>query len=169
LNMKTVKLILVALLFSILPAQAAELKPYTGSMQASEFTLKDMQGKTHRLSQYRGKVVLVNFWATWCPPCIEELPSLQRLLELYEDKDFTILTIDVGEPAELIQPFLSQVGVNDLTVLLDDDGTTHKNWNIYVFPTNFLLDQSGKIRYAAVGALNWDEQNVIDTINKLLE
>ncbi|MCW8963307.1 MAG: TlpA family protein disulfide reductase [Gammaproteobacteria bacterium] len=167
--MKIIHIFLVVLVFAVSPIQAAELKPYTGTMHASEFILKDMQGKTHRLSGYRGKVVLVNFWATWCPPCIEELPSLQRLLELYEGKDFTILTIDVGEPAELIRPFLSQVGVNDLTVLLDADGTTHKDWNIYVFPTNFLLDQSGKIRYAAVGALNWDEQNVIDTINKLLE
>jgi len=167
--MKAAQLILVPLLIFAFSVQAAELKPYTGSMQATDFILNDIQGKTHQLSEYRGKVVLVNFWATWCPPCIEELPSLQRLQQLYEGKPFSILTIDVGEPAELIQSFLEQVNATDLTVLLDAKGISHKDWNIYVFPTNFLLDQSGNIRYAAVGALNWDEPDVIETINKLIE
>jgi len=149
--------------------QAAEFKPYPGTMQPTDFILKDMKGERHQLSQYKNQVVLVNFWATWCPPCIEELPSLQRLQNLFKDKPFKILTIDVGEPTELIQPFLEQVGATDLTVLLDTDGKSHKDWNIYVFPTNFLLDRSGKIRYAAVGALNWDEPAIINIIEPLLK
>ena len=151
------------------PLQAAELKPYKGSMQATDFTLKDMQGNTHRLSSYLGNVVLINFWATWCPPCVEELPSMQRLQNMYKGKPFTILTIDVGEPAELIQPFLEKVDATELTVLLDKDGNIHKDWKIYVFPTNFLLDKSGKISHAGVGALNWDEPAVTSIIDQLLK
>jgi len=150
-------------------SQAAELKPYTGTMQPTDFILKDMEGKTHQLSRYRNQVVLVNFWATWCPPCIEELSSLQRLQQLFHDKPFKILTIDVGEPTELIRPFLEQVGATDLTVLLDTHGKSHKDWNIYVFPTNFLLDQSGNIRYAAVGAMDWEESAVVEIFDSLLK
>ena len=150
------------------PILALELKPYTGEMQASDFTLEDLNGHTHQLSRYQGKVVLLNFWATWCPPCIEELPSLQRLQQHYEGRPFSVLTIDIGEPASLIRPFLDRVNTNDLIVLLDLEASTHKDWNIYVFPTNFLLDKSGKIRYAAVGALDWDEPEVIDIIDQLL-
>ena len=138
-------------------------------MQASDFTFKDMQGNSHQLSSYRGKVVLLNFWATWCPPCIEELPSLQRLQQHYQDKPFAILTVDIGEPAEVILPFLQQVGATDLVVLLDEKGSSHEDWNIYVFPTNFLLDQTGSIRYAAVGALNWDDAEVLNIIDNLLK
>ena len=159
----------VLLLFLCPYSQAAELKPYTGAMQPTDFILKDMTGKTHQLSQYKNQVVLVNFWATWCPPCIKELPSLQKLQQLFKDKPFKILTIDVGEPTELIQPFLKKVGATDLTVLLDTDGKSHQDWNIYVFPTNFLLDQSGNIRFAAVGALDWDEPAVVDIIGSLLK
>ena len=147
---------------------ASGLKPYKGDMQATDFSFKDMQGKTHRLSDYRGKAVLLNFWATWCPPSIEELPSLQRLQNHYNNRPFVILTIDIGEPAKTIQPFLQQVGATDLTVLLDEKGSSHQDWNIYVFPTNFLLDQSGDIRFAAVGALNWDEADIIQIIDGLL-
>ena len=96
------------------------------------------------------------------------MSELQRLQKIYEDEPFVILTVDIGEPADLIQPFLEQVGVTDLTVLLDEKGISHQDWNIYVFPTNFLLDQSGKIRFAAVGALNWDDTDVIQIVDGLL-
>jgi thiol-disulfide isomerase/thioredoxin len=168
--MKSLRTLSFMFLFFVSPLpQAAELKPYTGTMQPTDFVLKDIKEITHQLSQYKDEVVLINFWATWCPPCIEELPSLHRLQLLYKDKPFKVLTIDVGEPAELIQPFLERVGATDLTVLLDKHGKTHKEWNIYVFPTNFLLDRSGNIRYAAVGALNWDEPAVTDIIGSLLK
>lgn len=166
-----IKINILGLFLLILVSQlhAGELKPYMGDMQPADFTLKDINGKTHQLSKYHKQVVLVNFWATWCPPCIEELPSLVRLQKLYADKPFKILTIDVGEPKELITPFLDRVKATDLTVLMDTDGKSHKDWNIYVFPSNFLLDKTGKIRYAAIGALNWDDPEVIRIVDKLLE
>jgi thiol-disulfide isomerase/thioredoxin len=162
--------ILLLLVFSLLtfPATGLELKKYEGEMQASNFSFEDLQGNTHRLSDYQGKVVLVNFWATWCPPCIEELPSLQRLQKKYREKPFSILTIDIGEPASLIRPFLQKVDALDLVVLLDTEAISHKNWNIYVFPTNFLLDKTGRIRYAAVGALDWDEPAIARIIEQLI-
>ena len=161
----TLWILLLNLAFQV---NAGELKPYKGNMQSVDFTLKDLSDQTHRLSQYHNRIVLVNFWATWCPPCIEELPSLVRLQTLFKDKPFSILTIDVGEPKELITPFLEQVKATDLTVLMDTEGHAHKNWNIYVFPSNFLLDKTGKIRYAAIGALNWDDPEVVKIIDQLL-
>jgi hypothetical protein len=87
----------------------------------------------------------------------------------FKDDPFAVLTIDIGEPESTIRPFLNQVNANDLVVLLDLDATSHRDWNIYVFPTNFLLDKAGRIRYAAVGALNWDEPEILNIINRLLE
>jgi hypothetical protein len=93
---------------------------------------------------------------------------LQQLQQHFKDRPFAILTIDVGEPETLIRAFLEKVGANDLTVLLDTQATSHKAWKIYVFPTNFLLDKQGRIRYAAVGALDWEDPEIIQIIDQLL-
>lgn len=160
-------LFLVIFLF-IGNAQAGPVKPYTGDLDSPGFHFSDLHGKLHDIKDYKGKVLLLNFWATWCPPCIKELPSLQRLQDIYAGKEFAIVTIDIGEPAEVIEPYLKEVNADNLTVLLDREGISHKDWLIYVFPTNFILDKRGKIRYAAVGALNWDDEEVLIIINELL-
>ncbi len=160
-------LVLCSLLLSGFSTNAADLKPYKGKSSASNFQLTDLKGMSHNLENYRGHVVLINFWATWCPPCVEELPSLQRLQQHYEGQNVSILTIDVGEPAELVQSFLKKVNAEKLNVLMDTDASVHSKWNIYVFPTTFLLDANGKIQFGAVGALEWDSPEVIAIINNL--
>lgn len=154
--------------FTLLPPLfAANLKPYKGGLSDISFQLTDSGGRQHDLKSYRGNVVLINFWATWCPPCIEELPSLQRLQKHFEGQNVSILTIDVGESVDIVKPFLKKANAEALHVLMDTDARIHKQWNIYVFPTTFLLDKAGKIQYGAVGALQWDNPRVIDIINKL--
>ena len=161
-------LALLAGLVSSLEAWAAggELKPWSGGATPS-LALRDLQGKEHKLADYRGKVVVLNFWATWCDPCREEMPSMQRLQDKLAGKSFVILAVDYGEGAPRIQDFLKKVPVR-LTVLLDRDTSAATAWKVKVLPTTLVLDPQQRIRYSVVGDLEWDSQSVEDTIKKLL-
>jgi len=147
-------------------AAAGELKPWSGGATPS-LALRDLQGKEHKLADYRGKVVVLNFWATWCDPCREEMPSMQRLQDKLAGKPFAILAIDYGEGASRIQDFLKKVPVR-FTVLLDRDTSAATAWKVRVLPTTLVLDPEQRIRYSVVGDLEWDSQSVEDTIKKLL-
>jgi len=161
-------LLSLALLAACCAASAAggELKPWSGGATPS-LALRDLQGKEHKLADYRGKVVVLNFWATWCDPCREEMPSMQRLQDKLAGKSFAILAIDYGEGAPRIQDFLKKVPVR-FTVLLDRDTSTATAWKVKVLPTTLVLDPQQRIRYSVVGDLEWDSQSVEDTIKKLL-
>lgn len=150
-------LVVLGCLFMLLPPLVhakGELKPYTGP-GLPPFTLADLEGRPHRLSDYRGQVVLVNFWATWCPPYVEEMPSMQRLKERLADEPFAILAVNMAETEGDIQTFLQKVKV-DFPLLMDREGDVVKAWRIFAFPTSFVLDPDGRIRYALYGALEWD-------------
>ena len=111
--------------------------------------------------------MLVNFWATWCPPCVEEIPSLQRLTERLAGKAFRVLTVDVGEDAATVRAFMEQFTV-DFPVLMDPGGTAVRQWRVYAFPTSFMVDRSGVVRYSLFGALEWDAPEVVARIEELL-
>lgn len=143
------------------------LQPYPGEQFAPPFVLEDLQGNSYDLAEYRGKVVLLNFWATWCPPCVKEIPSLGRLQERLADEPFVVLSVDIGEEPEAVAAFLQKIPAQ-FPVLLDQAGDTVQSWNIRAFPTTFLLDKTGKIRYAYFGALEWDDDGVVETIRQLL-
>lgn len=156
-------------LFTLLPPLVhakGELKPYTGP-DLPPFTLADLEGGLHRLSDYRGQVVLVNFWATWCPPCVEEMPSMQQLKERLADEPFAILAVNMAETEGDIQTFLRKVQV-DFPLLMDKEGEVVKAWRVFAFPTSFVLDSDGRIRYALYGALEWDAPEVVERIAGLL-
>ena len=136
--------------------------------EASDFLLHAARGGEHRLRDTRGSVVLVNFWATWCPPCVEEIPSMNRLAERYEKRDFQIMSVNFMESAETILTFMEQVDV-DFPVLLDPQGATSHAWNVFAFPTSFLLDRSGRIRYSVNSAIDWNEEEVISVIDALVD
>jgi len=161
-------LLAIALLAVSCAATAAggELKPWSGGA-TPPLALRDLQGKEHKLADYRGKVVVLNFWATWCDPCREEMPSMQRLQDKLAGKSFAILAIDYGEGAPRIQEFLKKVPVR-FTVLLDRDTSAATAWKVKVLPTTLVLDPQQRIRYSVVGDLEWDSQSVEDTIKKLL-
>ena len=148
------------------PAHARELQVYKGGA-TPPLVLKDLNGKTHDLKQYRGKVVLINFWATWCPPCRAEMPSMQRLKNKMAGKPFVILAVDMGETEAEVKAFLPQVKT-DFTVLMDKDGRALKAWKVFAFPTSYLVDAQGKIRYGLYGASEWDAPDKVAKITQLL-
>lgn len=163
------KLLLGAVLSGLVlfgPAQAHELQVYKGGA-TPPLVLKDLNGKTHDLKQYRGKVVLINFWATWCPPCRAEMPSMQRLKTKMAGKPFVILAVDMGETEAEVKAYIRQIKT-DFTVLLDKDGRALKAWNVFAFPTSYVVDAQGKIRYGLYGASEWDAADKVEKITQLL-
>ncbi len=137
---------------------AGELKPWTGG-PTPPLVLKDLSGKEHRLDDYRGKVVVINFWATWCEPCREEMPSLNRLKAQMADAPFAILAVDMGEGEGRIKAFLDKTPV-DFPVLLDRDSAVSKAWKVRVLPTTLVLDPDTRTRYMAIGELDWSAPEV---------
>ena len=134
---------------------------------APSFNLADIQGNRHDSSVLQGRVGLINFWATWCPPCVEEIPSLNRLQAIFKDREIEIISIDFRETPEEMADFLQRIPV-DFPVLMDLDGQTSLNWQVFSFPSSFIIDRQGRIRYSANRAINWDSQEVVDTLNRLL-
>ncbi len=149
-------------------AQAKDLKPYSGE-PLPDFTLSDMAGNSHTLSSYRGKVVMVNFWATYCGPCIKEIPSMARLKEKLSGKPFEILAIDMAEEKSDVEAFMlrHKISVN-FPVLLDSEGEVIEQWMVSAVPTTFIVGPRGKIHYALYGGLEWDNDEVVSTVHKLL-
>ncbi len=143
-----------------------KLTPYKGKRNI-DLNLKDLVGKKISLKDFKDKVVLINFWASWCKPCVKEIPSLVRLSEKFSKNEFEIITVNVGESINEITEFKKKVGF-ELLILLDSSGEAVKDWGVYAYPSNFLLDKNGVIRYGYRGALEWDSPSVVNTIKDLL-
>ena len=144
-------------------AQSNVLHPVKGKPLAADFALQDIDGKVHHLSDYRGKVVMVNFWATWCPPCRQELPSMERLWLATRDKGVVMLAINIGEDAETILTFTSDYPVT-FPLLMDRDSSVIKHYPVLGVPTSFIIDPQGRIIYRAVGTRKWDDKAIIHAI-----
>ncbi|HEX9626500.1 MAG TPA: TlpA disulfide reductase family protein [Acidiferrobacterales bacterium] len=161
----------LALLAVSLAAPAADgPQTLTGvNFMAKDFTLNDADGRPHRLAELRGKVVLVNFWATWCPPCRREMPSMQRAYDMLKSKDFAMLAVNVGEDVETIFGFSFATGV-ELTfpILLDRDSAVTNAWPVRALPTSFLIDRDGRAVFRAVGGRDWDDPKLIGAIRELV-
>jgi thiol-disulfide isomerase/thioredoxin len=153
----------------IMPAaeSAGTLEPYTGTEPPPELNLMDTRGEMHNLADYHGKVVLVNFWASWCPPCIKEMPGLQKLQAKLADRPFSILAVNVGEKRYDVWKFAKLVDFT-LPTPLDTYKRAFSAWGASVLPTSFLLDTRGQIRYRVQGDLEWDTPEVISLIEELL-
>ena len=159
---------LLALLLALaLPAAAAELKPWPGGATPA-LELVDLQGKKHSRAEYRGKVVLVNFWATWCEPCREEMPSIERLRASLEGRPFAVLAVNLAEPESRIQKFLDSVPLG-FPILLDRDTKTTRAWQAKVLPATYIVGRDGVIRYRQVGELDWSKPQVRDSILALMK
>lgn len=158
---------LLACLFTPATESAGTLEPYPETASPPELNLTDTRGETHRLEDYRGKVVLVNFWASWCPPCIKEMPGLQQLQAKLTDRPFSILAVNVGEKRYEVWKFTRLVDFT-LPTPLDTHKRTFNAWQATVLPTSFLLDTRGRIRYRVQGDLEWDDTAVVALIEELL-
>ena len=131
---------------------------------AADFTLRDLDGKLHKLSDYRGKVVFLNFWATWCPPCREEIPSMERLNEVLGSKDFVMLAINADEEVKDLEAFVKDHPHN-FTVLSDADGKIQQLYQVFKFPETFVIDRQGRIVEHIVGARDWSSTAALKFFN----
>ncbi len=138
------------------PAVAAE-------MAAPDFTLENVKGGRTTLSQHRGKVVLVNFWASWCPPCREELPSMERLAKSLPRDQFILLAINVDKKSSAAFRNASP----SFEILLDPEGAVQSRYRVAQLPTTFVVDGQGMVRNRVVGALEWDDPEVIRYLQTL--
>jgi thiol-disulfide isomerase/thioredoxin len=130
--------------------------------------LDTVSGNSINLGDYRGKVVLINFWATWCPPCVEEIPSLGRLQEEFSKDELVVLSVDVGEPVERVREFLQKVPAA-YPVMLDPQGKTVSAWNLRAFPTTFVIDAEGRISLSYFGGLDWDAPDIVEQLRVMVK
>lgn len=135
--------------------------------EAEDFTLKTLKGGTVSLKDYRGRLIFLNFWATWCGPCRAEMPSMQRLWEEFKEEDFVILAIDIQEKSKLVSSFMNERGLS-FPVLLDEKGKVARSYGIRGIPTTFFLNPEGEIIGKAVGARDWDSEESFELIRELL-
>ncbi len=169
---------LLALLLAgiaVLPA-AAELPPLTHGLTpitepkpAPALRLADLDGEVHDLADLKGKLVVVNFWATWCPPCRREMPSLERLHQRLQARGLAVLAVDVGEDADTVFAFTGQLEpAPSFPLLLDRDSQTMQRWKVKGLPTTFVVDAAGKVVYRAVGGREFDDPAMVEALQTML-
>jgi thiol-disulfide isomerase/thioredoxin len=138
-----------------------------GGEENLDFSLADFRDQIHTLADYRGKVLLVNFWASWCPPCIYEMPELTRLQQQLADRPFEIIAINVGEKKYKVHKFTRLINF-ELPVLLDTSNQAFKDWQVKTLPTSFLVDANGIVRHRIRGNPGWEQQETIALIEQLI-
>ena len=134
---------------------------------APELKAQDLTGAPQTLAAYRGKVVVLNFWASWCPPCLREMPSMERLRAKMAGRPLAIVAVDSAETREEVNAYLSRMKLG-FPILLDPEGSNTRRWKVFALPTTFLLDAEGRVRYALTGPTEWDEGEALGVIESLL-
>lgn len=132
------------------PNEGVREAPEIGAI-APRFTLQDIQGTEISLSNQRGKVVLINFWATWCPPCLQEMPGIQNIYEQY-DGDLVVLAIDNDEPLDLVKDFQEELGLT-FNILMDPGARVQLQYQIRSYPTSLFVDEKGIIQFVHIGLM----------------
>lgn len=135
---------------------------------ALPLTLDNLNSQIVQINYSENKLSLVSFWASWCEPCIKELPSLKRLHDDYFDKGLRIVTVNIGETKDQIQQTIEEFSMSGYTNLRDPEGVMMKSWNVYGYPSNFLIASSGRMSFGSIGGVEWDEPEVREIIDALL-
>lgn len=130
---------------------------------APDFSLKDVDGKSHKLSDYRGKVVMINFWASWCPPCRFELPSMERAYNKLKQHGVEFLAINLGEDVDTIFTFTADYPVS-FPLLMDIDSSVSDKYPVIGLPTSYFVSPEGRLIYRAIGSREWDEKEILEKI-----
>ena len=153
----------------VVPGEGAGLTALPERRAAPEVALDSLDGARVLLAELRGKVVLVSFWATWCPPCRREMPSVERLGRLLAGEDFVVLAVNVGEDEDTVFAFTGQLEPRPtFPILLDRDSRVLRAWPVKGLPTTFVVDRQGRIAYRAVGGRDFDDPGIVADLRKLL-
>ena len=155
-------------LFGPTQASAADLQDFTDDPTPPALVLNDIHDEEHTLEDYSGKVIMVNFWAGWCHPCIQEIPEMLKLAQELADRPFVILAVNVGEERRKLPGFVKKMDEH-MVILMDTDSKVFERWKGIGLPSTFIIDPAGQIRYEAYGAVNWDAPYVVAMIEALME
>ena len=163
-------IVLAALLGAPLSATGApadqSLTPISGQPAAPDFDLKDPEGRPQRLADYRGRPVILNFWATWCPPCREEMPSMQRAHEAVAAEGIAVVAVNVGDDLDAIAAFLEEEPV-DFALPMDTDSKVAQRYHTKGLPTTYIIDAQGRLAYRATGSREWDDPKLLEQVRAL--
>ncbi len=153
-----------------LPGLSHSLIRFNAPVEAANFALEDMDGERHSLKDYRGKVILLNFWATWCPPCRREMPSMENLYQKLSNEPFVILAINQWEDSDHVFAFMGQLNTfPSFPILFDPKSEVAAAFKVKGLPTSFIIDKQGRIVYRAVGGREFDHPEIEQAIRDLLE
>ena len=144
----------------------ADLRPWKGQGTPA-LAGTDVHGKPYDLGARRGRVIVVNFWATWCEPCRDELPSLERMQKARGGESFEVVSVNFSESPEKIRTFLEREFV-ELPVILDRDKATAGRWKVGGLPMTFIIDSRGRVRYQVYGERKWDDAQNLAVVDKLI-
>lgn len=154
-----IAILFLLLMLTVAACSEAETDAVEGVMEGSrahDFTLESLDGETVSLSDLKGSVVLVNFWATWCPPCQAEIPDFEEAYRERATDGFVVLGVNVEEPASQVLPFVADMGIT-YPVVLDRDGRVSREYRALGLPTSLLVDQDGVIRFRQEGIVSASE------------
>jgi peroxiredoxin len=135
--------------------------------KAPNFTLRDLNGRNVALSSFRGRAVLINFWATWCPSCRSEMADLDRLGKDLKDKGLVVVGVSIDRSADYVKDYLEKHRV-DFLLLMDPESKVSRQFKVFSLPTSFILDRNGSILYKFLGEEEWNSAEMRTKINKAL-
>ncbi|MCC6544562.1 MAG: TlpA family protein disulfide reductase [Nitrospirae bacterium] len=144
------------------------IQEFSSPLEAKEFTLKDVSNKQVNLKDFRGKVIMLNFWATWCGPCREEMPSMEKLYRQFKGKGFVILAVASGEDINSVNKFIKHYNLT-FPALIDSDYKVSDNYKVWALPTTYFINSKGQIIGKAQGGRNWDTRQANQYISSLLQ
>jgi len=148
--------------------ESLSLIRFDEKIKAQNFALKDLAGKVVHLDGYRGKVIFLNFWTTWCPACLVEMPSMEKLYRKFKDKDFIILAVDMQEDSETVKKFKAKFKLS-FPILLDEEGVVASYYGVKAIPATYFIDRTGYLYAAAMGARDWASEDAFLLIKHLLD
>ena len=167
-NGRGLKVLLVTGVLALAVAGGLLALARRGPMLAPDFALPDLAGRTVRLSGLRGKVVVLNLWATWCPPCVEEMPSMERLYGALRDADFALLAVSQDEDGpRVVEPFVRELKLS-FPVLIDPDHQVGDRYGVWGYPETFVIDRTGHVVERVIGPRDWASADSVARIEALL-
>lgn len=163
-------LLVLALAFGVVWMQSSKYEPLTVGKMAPDFKLPDLNDRDVRLSDFRGKVVFLNFWATWCKPCREEMPSMQVLYNNFQQDGLVVLAVSIDRVTTKkdIPPFVKSLNLT-FPILVDSWGQTDKRYKLLGVPETYIIDQQGILREKVIGPRDWTLMENLKTITTLLK